>query len=67
MFNISCWFGIVFTLSLVHDRFKNVTVKCVCKLYPPLLTSTLIALLTSTPIALLTSTLIALLTSTLIK
>ena len=33
---------IVFTLNLVPERFKYVTAKCICKLYPPLLTSTLI-------------------------
>ena len=33
---------IFFTLNLVPELFKCVTVKCVCKLYPPLLTSTII-------------------------
>ena len=41
MFNISCWFVILFTLNLVPGRFKYITIKCECKLYPPLLTSTL--------------------------
>ena len=42
IFNISCCVVLVFTLNLVPKRFKYVTVKCVCKRYPPLFTSTLI-------------------------
>ena len=44
MFNISCWFVIVYTLNLVPERFKYVTAKCVCQRYPPLTTSSLIAI-----------------------
>ena len=42
IFNISCLLVIVFTLNQVPEQFKNVTVKCVLKLYPLLHTSTLI-------------------------
>ena len=40
IFNISCVFVFVFSLNLVPERYKYVT----AKRYPPLLTSTLIAL-----------------------
>ena len=43
IFNISCWFVFVFIINLVPERYKYVTIKCVFKRNPPLLTFTFIA------------------------
>ena len=39
IFNISCVVVIVFILNLDPARYKYVTIKCIFKRYPPLLTS----------------------------